>query len=378
MKKVLILTAGYGEGHNTAARNVRAAIESIAPDEADAKVLDPLATAYGSVNDFARRAYIAAINHFPLVWSQIYEMLDDTNTLQENLVLLGGLRKTLENLLDSEQPDAVVSTYPVYNYLINEIYARRNTTRPFKQITIVTDSITINSVWYKCGSDAFLVPNEDTRKVFLQVGVAPELVHVLGFPVSLKFTNRPSERARPQGAELWRVLYVINSGKADAPEIVQELLKMDHIQLQVTVGRDEDLRKEIEGVAAKAGKDVEIFGWTDQLPELMCQAHLLISKAGGATVQESLAAKTPLVMTQVVPGQEEGNARLLINNGCGHLAPTSTEIVRTVHRAFADDGALWSQWHANIALLSRPEAALKSAEFVLSHELQIEVAEAAF
>ena len=39
MKKVLILTASFGEGHNAAARNVRDAIELIS-DEAQVEVLD--------------------------------------------------------------------------------------------------------------------------------------------------------------------------------------------------------------------------------------------------------------------------------------------------------------------------------------------------
>ncbi|MBV9300036.1 MAG: diacylglycerol kinase, partial [Verrucomicrobia bacterium] len=40
MKKILIFTAGFGEGHNTAARNIRDAVEHIAPDEAKVEVLD--------------------------------------------------------------------------------------------------------------------------------------------------------------------------------------------------------------------------------------------------------------------------------------------------------------------------------------------------
>jgi processive 1,2-diacylglycerol beta-glucosyltransferase len=111
---------------------------------------------------------------------------------------------------------------------------------------------------------------------------------------------------------------------------------------------------------------VEIFGWTDRIPELMSNAHLLISKAGGATVQESLAALTPLVVTQIVPGQEEGNARLLLGNNCGALAPSTAEIVATVQAAFADEGALWKTWCSNIARLRRPDAARDIAQFVLA------------
>jgi processive 1,2-diacylglycerol beta-glucosyltransferase len=46
------------------------------------------------------------------------------------------------------------------------------------------------------------------------------------------------------------------------------------------------------------------------------------AEAGGATVQEALAARTPMIITQVIPGQEEGNAMLLVENGAGEIATT--------------------------------------------------------
>src|SRR6185369_7269970 len=97
--------------------------------------------------------------------------------------------------------------------------------------------------------------------------------------------------------------------------------------LTVTVGRDENLRTAVEDVRLETGREFEIVGWSDQLPRLMLESHLLISKAGGATVQEAIAAGLPMIISQIVPGQEEGNARLLIENDCGVLAETPEEIV---------------------------------------------------
>ena len=78
MKKILIFTAGFGEGHNTAARNIRDAIEHIAANEASVEVLDLFASCYGKLNDFFRKAYIAAINRTPRVWGKIYNVIDGT------------------------------------------------------------------------------------------------------------------------------------------------------------------------------------------------------------------------------------------------------------------------------------------------------------
>ena len=192
-----------------------------------------------------------------------------------------------------------------------------------------------------------------------------EKVRVLGFPVALRFADRASLQAAPKCGEPWRVLYVINSGKKQAPELTRRLLDIEGVELTVTAGRDDSLRRTIEGIIAETGKSATVLGWTDRLPELMCQSHLLISKAGGATVQESLAACAPMVITQVIPGQEEGNAQLLIDNDCGVLAPSLEEIIAAVRKAFADGGRLWQHWFSNIDRIRRADAARDIARFVL-------------
>ena len=98
--------------------------------------------------------------------------------------------------------------------------------------------------------------------------------------------------------------------------------------------------------------------------------HILIGKAGGATVQECTAACTPMLMTQVVPGQEEGNAELLFQNQCGALCPTPDALAAKIEQLFAGGAAEWHAWEQNIARLSRPDAAQQIARFLLSEESQ--------
>jgi len=85
-------------------------------------------------------------------------------------------------------------------------------------------------------------------------------------------------------------------------------------------------------------------------------------------VQETIAAKTPMLIMQVVPGQEEGNARLLLGHKCGALTETTGAIVETVRGAFANDAQLWGTWEQNITNLSKPDAALVIARFLLDLE----------
>ena len=126
-KKILILTAGFGDGHNAAARSLRDAIELL-DEDARAEVLDLFADSYGAFNTFARKSYLGIVQYAPKLWGGIYSMLE--NPLVEKQ--LGGftrLQDTLEKILAETQPDCVVSTYPVYGHVIKKIYANHTSAR---------------------------------------------------------------------------------------------------------------------------------------------------------------------------------------------------------------------------------------------------------
>ena len=110
---------------------------------------------------------------------------------------------------------------------------------------------------------------------------------------------------------------------------------------------------------------VRILGWTNQMPELMMSHHLVISKAGGATVQEAIAARCPMIVNQVIPGQEEGNAELIWRCDLGAIAEKNREVAELVENAFANRAAQWSEWRENLRKMSRPDAALRIGELVL-------------
>jgi processive 1,2-diacylglycerol beta-glucosyltransferase len=358
--RFLILTAGYGEGHNAAARGLHAAFASLGEES---EIVDLFAVTGGDFYERSRRGYLELINRAPRVWACAFRLIDRVPFVQFSLPALGDLRDALADLLAKARPDGVVSVYPVYGYLIEKLYPHPGD-RPFGFHTVVTDSITINSVWYRCDSDSFIVPNEESAQVMRKAGVAKEKIHALGFPVPPRFADGRPERPPPGEASAPRVLYMINAGKDRAPAVVERLLRLNDLQLTVTVGRDESLRAGIREVARAAGKAIEIHGWTDRMPELVMSHHLLIGKAGGATVQEAIAARTPMLITQVVPGQEEGNARLLFQNECGALCETPDLLAAQVQALFECGAAQWNRWEENIARLSKPDAARTIARFV--------------
>lgn len=358
MKKVLILTAGYGEGHNSAARGVRDGLARVAPD-ATVDLRDLFAETFGSFHHLVRRSYLALINRWPRAWGYVYRWLDRKPDFRKDFAGFKRTKKRLSELLESFRPDVVVSVFPAYPYLLEHV---SGPDRTYKSIVVVTDSITVNAIWYRCRADYWLLPNEQSVGVVRAGGVASDDIRVFGFPVNPAFADFAKDRQSP-GTSKSRVLYMINAGTKNAPEIVKRLLHLD-IQLTVTVGRDEKLRRAIEAVSR--GREIEIVGWTEHMPRMLCSSHLLIGKAGGATVQETIAAKCPMIINHVVSGQEEGNARLIVETKSGAVALSPNEVVMRVKQAFANNASQWHEWYSNISALSRPRASIDIAEFLLS------------
>jgi processive 1,2-diacylglycerol beta-glucosyltransferase len=362
VKSLLILTASFGEGHNAAARNLREAIAAADP-QVKVFVSDVFHDAYGWVNRLVQKGYLYVISHFPFLWRKAFEVLDRTRVVEQHIGIYVAAARRVSRLIADVKPSVVVSTYPGCNHLLDFVY-RRRLKRPFRTVTIITDSLTINSVWHRGHSDYFLVANQASAAVLIKAEVPEQKIQILGFPVPRIFASLNGSRLPPQDGR-WRILYVINSRRSTAPQIVRSLLLLDEVRLTVTTGRDYDLARRLYAVADEAGKTVDVFGWTPELPQLMAENHLVVSKAGGATVQETLAAKTPMIITQIVPGQEEGNARLILENSAGALAITPQEIAATTREAFANGAQKWKEWQHAASSLSRPTAADDIARFVL-------------
>jgi processive 1,2-diacylglycerol beta-glucosyltransferase len=361
MKRVLILTAGYGEGHNAAARGLCAAI---AETGAQAEVRDLFRETYGRRQRIAERLYIECINRAASVWAMVYRALDRTPLLRWSMPAMFSLRRKFAVVLAETQPCAVASVYPVYGWLLDRLYPDGK--MPFASHTIVTDSITVNSVWLRFRSDSWIVPNEATAEVVRADSVPAERVHALGFPVPMKFADSQTVRTPPGNGEPLRIFYMVNHGHAVAARLVGRLLGIPGIRLTVAYGKDESVGRAIAAVAREAGREVELHGWTPLVPELLMQNHILIGKAGGAATQEAIAAKTPMIITKAVPGQEEGNARLIVENGCGALCETDDAITETVALTASDNAALWHRWHSAISKISKPNAPRDIARFILS------------
>jgi len=360
-KKILIFTTGFGDGHNSAARNLRDAFAQMPGFHAEVH------DTYVEVNPGAAKAlqvaYNISIQRVPVTWKAFFHVFDKTPVFEATLPTLGKLKAALKELLNEKKPAAVVTTYPVYSYLLRALMDSGEAPA-CPHFMVVTDSIVINRVWNKAPADWDLVANEPTADAMAAGGVPREKIKVLGFPVSPRFEEL-AKIPLPPGPP-WKILYLPSASRRTVAKVVRGLTALDGVHLTVVTGRHRHLHDFLKRLDVPMSS-FALHGWTDRMPELLAESHLFIGKAGGAVVQETLAIARPMIISHVVAGQEEGNVELLADLGAGTLATTPEAIIDAARRAMlANGGSEWKRWRDNLLSVSHPAAARQTAEFVAS------------
>lgn len=360
--RILILTAAFGEGHNSAARNLSLALETMG---AETRVADPCVLSTPQSTALMQWGYRLITTHFPRVWEAIYRATDKCDFSNPKLPLMRNPESYLVDLVAEYKPHAIACTYPIYPYFLERNFAETGHHLPV--FTVVTDSIEINASWLRAPTDHFLVTDQTTRDTMRYWGIPEEKIIDTGFPVNPAFSQlTPVPEDDP--CTRFRVLYFPTAKKPFIRRHSRALLDASpDVHLTIVMGKNfrllQSRAREIK--AAYPGR-VRLLGWTRKVPQLLNKHHLIVGKAGGATVHEAIAARCPMLIHHLVPGQEEGNLRLLQQLGAGDLAEHPDDLTEAITQILAHRAEKWRAMKTALAAHNRNDGAITAAKFILS------------
>jgi processive 1,2-diacylglycerol beta-glucosyltransferase len=355
---ILILTAAFGDGHNSAARHLA---ETLGP-RSKVLVADPCHLGNPRINRFLCKAYRHVTTWTPWLWGRIYRSTDQQDFARP-LPFIAKTESAVAALLHDFQPDLVVSTYPLYPYMVARLTPPQNR---IPVVTVITDSIEINAAWSRSPSDLFLITDGHTRENLVTRGIPEEKIQVTGFPVSPRFESLPKVTA-DDPLSPFRILFFPTNRSPRLGRLIYAVLEHPGTELTVVLGRNiRRLYPKIHPLKKHFPGRLRLRGWSRQVPELLSSHHLVIGKAGGATVHEAIAAECPMLVHQIVPGQEEGNIELLSRYQAGSAATTVPAIREAITRLLADDASLWRAQKKRLARFAKPAAARQAADVILS------------
>jgi len=101
-----------------------------------------------------------------------------------------------------------------------------------------------------------------------------------------------------------------------------------HLQFLVVTGRNAALREDLRSLGLRPS--IHIYGFVDNMEELMAASDIIITKAGPGTLMEALVMRRPVIVTEAVGMQERGNIDFVLNHELGAYCPTSDRIVPAI------------------------------------------------
>lgn len=358
----MILSAGFGEGHNSAAKNLAKSIEEESHGAVCPVVIDPFSAASPRLSAFMRWGYQFMTNRIPWLWRWMYENTQQGNFGNHIWDWCVGLMPWLENELARRKPEIVVMTYPLYAYFIPGLNVA--VPRPRRLFMAVTDSISIHPIWTHAQVDRWFVTDELSREVVIGQGVDAKRCEVTGFAVDPCYESLPIRQSGGGCEVLWFATTGTRHVRATMAGLLTDLPL--NVGLTIVTGRHEArLRPLLERMLRLVPRSgVTIHGWTGDVPGLMARSLVILTKAGGATTHECFAAGVPAVINYIIPGQEEGNAELLERTGCGCRSEDPGQTGALLRELITGDGL--TQMTAAMQQHRRPDGASRMARIILA------------
>jgi processive 1,2-diacylglycerol beta-glucosyltransferase len=365
-QKVWILFTSAGAGHKAATNSLKIAWTQLYPDD-EVVTVDILDYTPAIFRFIYSRGYLLMASKLPILWRIAFYRGEDLHKFNPPGKLSWFFRKLIMGKfirsLKKKKPDIIVSTHFMPSdavYLLN-----REMNPPAKFAIIVTD-YGIHTAWLTANADRFYVPTEAIKSELLTLkdylNIDSDNIKVTGIPIHPKYIEIDDKNALRRKYNLEPDIFTILLfrdvfTKGNFEYFVKYLSMVPHpIQLIMLAGKEWPISDRIKRKFAENNISYRIFGYIDFMEELMALADIVITKSGGLTTSECLAAGTPIAIYKPYAGQEERNAEYLMEKSAGIKLNQLAGLPYTITELIENPEKLKNLSHGAKSI-SRPNAA---------------------
>ncbi len=373
--KILVTYASAGAGHERAAKAIVKALEKH-NGQIEVKLVDVLDYSSLLLKKTYSAIYLFAISYIPVIWGIAYLVLDNrviyffVAFLRRIINKLNSTKFT--QLLYNFNPDLVISTH----FYPSEVIACQRRKGKFKgRLTSIITDFRVHTFWVTRGIDKFIVAARNTKEELIKRGIARKKVEVLGIPIDPIFARNEDKNSLINKLNLRQNLFTIlitsgGFGVGPIEELVNELRNMPRsIQLIIVCGHNKLLYDNL--INRKINKNSKIFykiyGFSNNMHELMQASDIIVTKSGGLTSSECLAKNLPLIVIAPVPGQETRNCSVLVSEGAALKIDKPAQINKLMIDLI-DHPQMISRMKENIRGLAKPNSASEIVNLSLKRE----------
>lgn len=321
MKRVMILTAERtGTGHKSAAN----AIEKRLNNLGDYETLQiDCFTLMGKLGILLENLYIPITTRLPLLFYIPFIFTQICPNAMHYLIYLKSKRK-LRKEINNFKPDLIISVHSMFTKSISHFIKKEKLNIPF-YINVI-DLVKPPKVWFDKNADIIFVPTNEVKENYIKKGMEESKLLVSGFPIRDDIERRNTPKSIEDKVNILLVNPSVNLKKS--LNYVKEVSKLDNASVTVVCGRDERMYKVLtrEQKLGNISEDVKIYGFINNMNELLANAHIILAKAGPNMILEAAKSATAVVITGHIKGQENYNYEYIVKNNFGFKCENPKEI----------------------------------------------------
>ncbi|MBN1427151.1 MAG: glycosyltransferase [Anaerolineae bacterium] len=373
-KRILILKTDTGTGHRRTAEALEAIFQEAYQDVCKVFLANPIhRPSTPEVAQYIEDSYDDTITSGSALYKLAYDVTDNpvaAQMIQE--VSAAVLDESLERLIATYQPDVMITTHPALTQAA--IVAASATEQHIPVDVIVTDLVDVHSLWFHNEAAITFVPTDHVYRQALEHGLVEESVHLSGLPVHPAFAREVHDQAQIREALGWHpdlaTALVVGSPRSTHMAAIVLLLDRSGLPLQIAAVAGGNEKDESELSSTEWQGPVYVYGFVQNIAEMMHAADFVVCKAGGLIVTEALACGLPIILYEALPGQEEGNVRYVVESGAGAWSPGSTEVLTTSYAWLVGDQTELQNRRAAAVHAGQPNAARTVADQIMKQVSQ--------
>lgn len=317
--RILIATVTAGAGHVQAGAALEEAWRDLRPRDT-VKRVDVLEYTPAPFRKAYSQGYVKLIQHAPELYGRSFRKSDEGPFMVKmspiRRKLAGMAARRFIGMVKEFRPEAVLCSHFLPPEALGSV-SRWENRRPFI-VSVVTD-FEAHAIWMEPCVDHTFVAMPETKARLLARGTPEDRVSSFGIPVSRRFLQAPNRRLARLALGIpsrEKVLLILGGGFGMGPvkEIMGHLDGVDErFQVLVVAGKNPSLEHQLKNHAHH--HPTRVFGFVDNMQDLMSASDLIITKPGGLTTSEALALGRPLMVVDPIPGQEAANSDFLLERG---------------------------------------------------------------
>lgn len=339
MENVGLFYLKTGGGHYSAAQALAKQMNDDRSIGAEPVLINPIEN-----NQFLKNilegGYGKLSNDFKYLWPALYNIHKSDQMI---LFIQSLMQMILADNIEKQIKVRKIQRIVILHFLLIkpvETALRRNGWE-IPTVTVILDPFTAHPIWYTGNNFPIYCFSDQVVHDIINKGDNSKPINLYPVILDPKFSSGEVEEKTESTMEKYNFnpsrkrILIMGGGEGGGRKsqfLLQYLVTHDYgFEIIFVCGKSEKLYKSTRKIVEESGRDdIFLFGFVNMINELINVSDVVITKAGPASIMETLFMGKPLIVYDYMYGQEEGNIDFIERNKLGVFESEPERIVSAI------------------------------------------------